>query len=127
MSDFSKAFGSLGSLMGSTAAGAVGNIASGAANALFGGIQACRSLYDLQDEDGKILVRNKALLSLKDYNLKSRLEELAENGICSFKIEGRLKNISYVRNVVRDYSIAIDRLIELHPDRYRRSSFGKVT
>jgi collagenase-like PrtC family protease len=89
-------------------------------------IQACRSLYDLQDEDGKILVRNKALLSLKDYNLKSRLEELAENGICSFKIEGRLKNISYVRNVVRDYSIAIDRLIELHPDRYRRSSFGKV-
>jgi collagenase-like PrtC family protease len=48
-------------------------------------IQACRSLYDLQDEDGKILVRNKALLSLKDYNLKSRLEELAENGICSFQ------------------------------------------
>ena len=43
MSDFSKAFGSLGSLMGSTAAGAVGNIASGAANALFGGIQARRN------------------------------------------------------------------------------------
>ena len=59
-------------------------------------IQACRSLYDLVDEDGNVLVRNKALLSLKDYNLKDRLKDLAEAGICSFKIEGRLKNISYV-------------------------------
>src|SRR5574344_1670826 len=84
-------------------------------------IQACRSLYDLQDEDGKILVKNKALLSLKDY-----LVELAGAGICSFKIEGRLKNISYVKNVVRDYSIALDRIIELNPDKYRRASFGKV-
>lgn len=89
-------------------------------------IQACRSLYDLQDEDGKILVKNKALLSLKDYNLKNHLVELAGAGICSFKIEGRLKNISYVKNVVRDYSIALDRIIELNPDKYRRASFGKV-
>jgi len=89
-------------------------------------IQACRSLYDLQNEDGKILVNNKALLSLKDYNLKNHLMDLADAGICSFKIEGRLKNISYVRNVVRDYSIALDRLIELNPDKYRRASFGKV-
>ena len=72
-------------------------------------IQACRSRYDLVDGSGKVLVRDKALLSLKDYNLIRRLGDLAEAGVCSFKIEGRLKNISYVRNVVREYSIALDR------------------
>ena len=89
-------------------------------------IQACRSLYDLEDENGKILVRNKALLSLKDYNLKDRMEDLAEAGICSFKIEGRLKNISYVRNVTRAYSLALDKLVAEHPEKYRRCSFGRI-
>ncbi|MBQ5984250.1 MAG: U32 family peptidase [Bacteroidales bacterium] len=91
-----------------------------------GCIQACRSRYDLVDGSGKVLVRDKALLSLKDYNLIRRLGDLAEAGVCSFKIEGRLKNISYVRNVVREYSIALDELVRKHPDRYRRSSFGTV-
>ena len=89
-------------------------------------IQACRSRYDLVDAEGKILVRDKALLSLKDYNLRGRLRELAEAGISSFKIEGRLKNESYVKNVVRDYSIALDRLVASQPDRYERGSFGQV-
>lgn len=89
-------------------------------------IQACRSLYDLLDAQGKILVRNKALLSLKDYNLKDRLEDLAEAGVCSFKIEGRLKNASYVKNVVREYDLALNALVEQHPDLYCRASFGKV-
>ena len=88
-------------------------------------IQACRSRYDLVDESGKIIVRDKALLSLKDYNLKQRLKELSEAGITSFKIEGRLKNESYVRNVVRDYSIEIDRLIELD-NSLERGSWGRV-
>ena len=88
-------------------------------------IQACRSLYDLVDEDGNVLVRNKALLSLKDYNLKDRLQDLADAGICSFKIEGRLKNISYVRNVVRAYSLALDELVAANPEKYRRVSFGR--
>ena len=88
-------------------------------------IQACRSLYDLVDEDGNVLVRNKALLSLKDYNLKDRLQDLADAGICSFKIEGRLKNISYVRNVVRAYSLALDELVAANPGKYRRVSFGR--
>lgn len=88
-------------------------------------IQACRSLYDLVDEDGNVLVRNKALLSLKDYNLKDRLQDLAEAGICSFKIEGRLKNISYVRNVVRAYSLALDELVAANPEKLRRVSFGR--
>ena len=89
-------------------------------------IQACRSRYDLVDSTGKVLVRDKALLSLKDYNLRGRLRELAEAGITSFKIEGRLKNESYVRNVVRDYSIALDRLVASQPDSYERGSFGQV-
>ena len=89
-------------------------------------IQACRSLYDLVDGDGKTIVKDKALLSLKDYNLLGRLEDLAGAGICSFKIEGRLKNISYVRNVVKAYSEALDDLVARYPGTYCRASFGKV-
>ena len=90
-------------------------------------IQACRSRYDLVDEDGKVLVKDKALLSLKDYRLKDRLEELAEAGVCSFKIEGRLKNASYVKNVVREYSLALDAIVSAHPQEFRRASFGRVS
>ena len=88
-------------------------------------IQACRSRYDLLDGSGKVLVKDKALLSLKDYNLRNRLEELADAGITSFKIEGRLKNSSYVRNVVRDYSLAIDEIVGRR--NFVRGSFGSVT
>ena len=90
-------------------------------------IQACRSLYDLVDSDGKVLVRDKALLSLRDFKLLHRLEDLAAAGVCSFKIEGRLKNESYVRNVVREYSMALDDLVARYPDRYCRASFGRVS
>ena len=89
-------------------------------------VQACRSLYDLEDAGGRVLVRNKALLSLKDFNLIHRLEELAEAGADSFKIEGRLKSVSYVRNVVRAYSDALDALVRRFPDKYRRASFGTL-
>ena len=89
-------------------------------------IQACRSLYDLEDAEGRVLARNKAFLSLKDLNLIQRLEDLAEAGADSFKIEGRLKSISYVRNVVRAYSDALDALVRRHPDKYRRASFGTL-
>ena len=89
-------------------------------------VQACRSLYDLEDGEGHVLARNKALLSLKDFNLIHRLEDLAGAGADSFKIEGRLKSISYVRNVVRAYSEALDALVRRYPDRYCRSSFGTL-
>ncbi len=89
-------------------------------------VQACRSLYDLEDASGKVLVKNKALLSLKDFNLIHRLEDLAEAGADSFKIEGRLKSASYVRNVVRAYSDALDALVRRYPDRYRRASYGTL-
>ena len=88
--------------------------------------QACRSLYDLEDAQGKVLVRGKPLLSLKDYNLLHRLEDLADAGVSSFKIEGRLKGESYVRNVVKAYSEALDALVARHPEKYCRASFGHV-
>ena len=90
-------------------------------------IQACRSLYDLVDASGRVLVRDRALLSLKDYRLLERLEDLAEAGVESFKIEGRLKNASYVKNVVREYSLALDKLVSRFPDKYARASFGRVS
>ena len=90
-------------------------------------IQACRSLYDLVDASGHTLVRNKALLSLRDFKLLDRLGDLAGAGICSFKIEGRLKNASYVKNVVREYSMALDELVRREPEKYSRASFGRIS
>ena len=88
-------------------------------------VQACRSLYDLEEETapGKFrrIGRNKAYLSLKDLSLKSWLPQLAEAGICSLKIEGRLKSRSYVTNAVREYSMALDGIGA------PRVSFGSVT
>lgn len=89
--------------------------------------QACRSRYDLMDGSGKVLARDKALLSLKDYNLLHRLEDLAEAGVCSFKIEGRLKGESYVRNVVTAYGESLNALVQKHPEKYARASFGSVS
>ena len=90
-------------------------------------IQACRSLYDLVDAGGKVLAKDKALLSLRDFKLLDRLGELAAVGVCSFKIEGRLKNASYVKNVVREYSLALDDLVARNPGLYRRASYGSVS
>ena len=87
-------------------------------------VQACRSLYDLTDSQGRVLGRNKAYLSLKDLMLLDRLEDLADAGVDSFKIEGRLKNSSYVRSVVKTYSAALDALVRKYPWKYRRASFG---
>ena len=88
--------------------------------------QACRSLYDVEDASGKVLVKDKAILSLKDYNLYRRLGDLADAGVVSFKIEGRLKGESYVRNVVRAYSDALDALVASSGGKYCRASFGHV-
>lgn len=89
-------------------------------------MQACRSRYDLTDSRGRTLVRNKALLSLKDLRLVERLADLADTGVDSFKIEGRLKDISYVKNIVRAYSTALDTLVAANAGKYRRASWGSV-
>jgi putative protease len=73
--------------------------------------QACRSRYDLVDADGRVLVRDQPLLSPRDLRLDGRLPELVAAGVTSFKIEGRLKNASYVKNVVRHYRTVIDDFI----------------
>lgn len=88
--------------------------------------QACRSLYDLVDGDGNVLLKQSSILSLKDLRLDDRIPELVGAGITSFKIEGRLKNLSYVKNVVRHYRDKIDAFIAGHPDKYCKSSFGTL-
>lgn len=88
--------------------------------------QPCRNLYDLVDKQGKTLIAGRPLLSLRDLKLIGRIPQLAEAGISSFKIEGRLKNISYVKNVVRAYSEALDHFIENNSERYCRASLGHV-
>ena len=89
-------------------------------------IQACRGRYDLSDDKGNVLARNKAFLSLKDFNLLGKMLPLAEAGVTSFKIEGRLKSASYVKNVVKAYSDALDQIVRTHPGKYARASFGRT-
>lgn len=71
--------------------------------------QPCRKQYSLCNDKGEILVSNKHLLSLKDFNATKHIEELVKIGVKSFKIEGRLKDISYVKNVVLYYRQLLDR------------------
>lgn len=88
--------------------------------------QVCRMEFDLEDERGHKLLEKKHLLSLKDLCQLDRLEEMAEAGVTSFKIEGRLKDMAYVKNVTAAYSEALNTLCRKYPDRYRRSSRGEV-
>ena len=85
-------------------------------------IQACRSLYNLADADGRVLLHDRSLLSLKDFRLDDRLGDLIGAGVSSFKIEGRLKNASYVKNVVRHYRARLDEWLEAHPEDSRASA-----
>ena len=89
-------------------------------------IQACRSLYDVVDGDGRVLAHDSSILSPKDYRLDGRLEDLADAGVCSFKIEGRLKNDSYVKNLCRHYRNLLDGLCECRPGDYEPSSSGTL-
>lgn len=86
-------------------------------------LQACRLPYDLVDENGKRLMSGKHLLSLRDLNLSQHLDDMANAGVSSFKIEGRLKDINYVRNVVGWYRNRLDGLIAGRSD-LRRASQG---
>lgn len=85
--------------------------------------QICRLPYNVYDEDGLIL-KEKHILSLKDFNLSDRLEDLLEAGVSSFKIEGRLKEVQYVKNITALYNNRLNEICKRNPDKYRRSSFG---
>ena len=85
--------------------------------------QPCRKKYSLIDSSGKIIIKDKYLLSLKDLNLSERIKDLIEAGVTSFKIEGRLKDEGYVTNVVSYYRKKIDEVLsELN---LKKSSIGK--
>ena len=86
--------------------------------------QPCRSHYTLTDGDGNRILSDKFLLSLRDLNLMKDIPELIAAGVTSFKIEGRYKEIDYVKNVTAAYSRTLDGFIRSHPE-YRRSSSGK--
>lgn len=83
--------------------------------------QACRLPYDLLDEQMQPLVRNRHLLSLQDMNATERLEAMIDAGVTSFKIEGRLKDENYVRNVVGWYRRRLDEIIVRRSDLCRAS------
>lgn len=85
--------------------------------------QICRTRIDLQDSNGKTLIHNKHLLSLKDMCRADYLEDMINAGIISFKVEGRLKNESYVKNVTAYYRQRIDHILEQRPE-YQRISSG---
>lgn len=89
--------------------------------------QFCRMKFDLIDAQGREIEHQRHLLSLKDLCQIDHLEEMADAGICSFKIEGRLKDVEYVKNVVAAYSKRLNRIIEKRADDYRRASLGRVT
>ena len=89
--------------------------------------QVCRMKFDLLDADGRELEHQRHLLSLKDLNQSAHLEELIQAGAVSFKIEGRLKDVAYVKNVVAAYSQRLDAIIAKHPDQYCRASRGHCT
>lgn len=88
--------------------------------------QFCRLKFDLVDAEGKVIEHDRHLLSLKDMCQIDNLERLAEAGAVSFKIEGRLKDVAYVKNVTAAYSRRLDEIVAAHPDKYRRASFGRV-
>ncbi len=87
--------------------------------------QFCRLAFDLIDDKGRTLIDDKHLLSLKDMNRTASLEEMMDAGVRSFKIEGRLKDAEYVKNVTAWYRQEIDKVLARRTDDYERSSFGK--
>lgn len=87
--------------------------------------QFCRLPFDLTDAEGNVIQKNKYLLSLCDLNNSQDIDRLIQSGVTSFKIEGRLKDINYVKNVTAAYSVLLDSFISRNSGQYRRSSLGR--
>jgi putative protease len=85
--------------------------------------QACRLPYQVTDMEGRIVAHDKHVLSMKDNNQSANLEALVDAGIRSFKIEGRYKDLGYVKNITAHYRKLLDELIERRPE-FARSSSG---
>ena len=89
--------------------------------------QFCRLPFDLVDREGRTIEQGRHLLSLKDLCQIDHLEELMEAGAVSFKIEGRLKDVDYVKNVTAAYSQRLNQIIARHPEHYQRASQGRCS
>ncbi|WP_370558159.1 peptidase U32 family protein [Edwardsiella tarda] len=87
--------------------------------------QACRLPYTLKDEQGRVVAYEKHLLSLKDNDQSHNLAALIEAGVRSFKIEGRYKDMSYVKNITAYYRQQLDALLEQRPE-LSRASLGRT-
>jgi len=85
--------------------------------------QECRLPYDLEDQNGRIIGKNKHYLSMKDNDQSQNIRALVQAGVSSFKIEGRYKDAAYVKNTTAYYRQLIDAVLEEMPD-YARSSAG---
>ena len=88
--------------------------------------QYCRMSYDLEDAMGRKLLTGQHLLSLRDLNRTEIIEEMLDRGVSSLKIEGRLKDIDYVRNVTAHYRRVVDEIISRRSEGYCRSSWGET-
>ncbi len=88
--------------------------------------QACRLPYTLIDDKGKTITENQHLLSMKDNNQSANILALARAGVSSFKIEGRLKDLSYVKNITAHYRSLLDAVIADNPE-FSRASSGRST
>lgn len=89
--------------------------------------QPCRLPYDLKDASGRTLYAGKHLLSVRDMDLSDELELLMDAGITSFKIEGRLKDVRYIKNVVNHYRRRIDDILARRKEYYRPSAGTSTT
>ena len=88
--------------------------------------QFCRLAFDLIDADGNVIEHDRHLLSLRDMNRSEHLEAMIDAGVSSFKIEGRLKDVSYVKNITAYYRQRLDTIINRRAD-LQRASLGQCT
>jgi len=84
--------------------------------------QACRLPYTLKDDEGRVVAYDKHLLSMKDNNQTNNLAALVDAGVRSFKIEGRYKDVSYVKNITAHYRQLLDEILNERPELTRASS-----
>jgi collagenase-like PrtC family protease len=87
--------------------------------------QACRLPYTLSDGQGRVVAYEKHLLSMKDNDQSRNLEALVDAGIRSFKIEGRYKDMGYVKNITAHYRLLLDEILERRPE-FARASSGRT-
>lgn len=87
--------------------------------------QACRLPYTLKDDQGRVVAFEKHLLSMKDNNQTANLADLVDAGVRSFKIEGRYKDMGYVKNITAHYRKELDAILEDRPQ-YARASSGRT-